>query len=101
MHRIADLFKRNNTGWIVGLILSNFLFGFAHTYQGLSGIITTGFTGFIFAWLFFRTNKNLWAAILANRIHDYHRLPDDLLWRLSGHLKNYRLNYLKRIIFFV
>lgn len=70
MHRIADLFNRNNTGWIVGLILSNLLFGFGHMYQGLSGTIITGITGFIFAWLYFATNRNLWAAILAHGIHD-------------------------------
>jgi uncharacterized protein len=70
MHRIADLFNRNNTGWIIGIILSNFLFGFGHMYQGLSGMIMTGFTGFIFASLYFRTNKNLWAAILAHGIYN-------------------------------
>lgn len=70
MHRIADLFNRNNTGWIVGLILSNLLFGFGHLYQGLSGMIITTITGFIFAWLYFVTNRNLWAAILAHGIYD-------------------------------
>jgi hypothetical protein len=70
MHRIADLFSRNNTGWIVGLILSNVLFGFGHMYQGLSGMIINGITGFIFAWLYFATNRNLWAAILAHGIYD-------------------------------
>jgi membrane protease YdiL (CAAX protease family) len=70
MHRIADLFNRNNTGWIVGLILSNLLFGFGHLYQGLSGMIITAITGFIFAWLYFATNRNLWAAILAHGIYD-------------------------------
>lgn len=70
MHRIADLFNRNNTGWFVGLILSNFFFGSGHIYQGLSGMIITGLTGFVFAWLYFATNKNLWAAILAHGIYD-------------------------------
>lgn len=70
MHRIADLFSRNNTGWVVGVILSNLLFGFGHMYQGLSGMITTGLTGFIFAWLYFATRRNLWAAILAHGIYD-------------------------------
>ncbi|MBV6420652.1 MAG: hypothetical protein DAHOPDDO_01909 [Ignavibacteriaceae bacterium] len=70
MHRIADLFNRNNTGWIVGLVLSNLLFGFGHLYQGLSGMIITTITGFIFAWLYFVTNRNLWAAILAHGIYD-------------------------------
>ena len=51
MHRFADLFNRNKTGWVVGIILSNLLFGFGHTYQGLSGMIITGITGFVFAWL--------------------------------------------------
>jgi len=70
MHRIADLFNRNNTGWIVGLILSNLLFGFGHMYQGLSGMIITGFTGFIFASLYFVNKRNLWAAILAHGIYN-------------------------------
>ena len=70
MHRFADLLDRNNTGWIIGLILSNLLFGFGHTYQGLSGMIITGITGFVFAWLYFKTNKNLWAPILAHGIYD-------------------------------
>ena len=70
MHRFADLFNRNNTGWLVGIILSNLLFGFGHTYQGLSGMIITGITGFVFAWLYFKTNKNLWAPILAHGIYD-------------------------------
>lgn len=70
MHRFADLFNRSNTGWIVGIILSNLLFGFGHMYQGLSGMIVTGLTGFLFAWLYFKTNKNLWAPILAHGIYD-------------------------------
>ncbi|OGU63966.1 MAG: hypothetical protein A2W30_08360, partial [Ignavibacteria bacterium RBG_16_36_9] len=70
MHRIADLFNRNKTGWVVGLFLSNLLFGFGHMYQGFSGMIITGITGFVFAWLYFETNKNLWTAILAHGIYD-------------------------------
>ena len=70
MHRTADLFNRNNTGWIVGLVLSNFIFGFGHMYQGMSGMISTGISGFVFAGLYFTTNRNLWAAILAHGIYD-------------------------------
>ena len=70
MHRFADLFNRNNTGFIVGIIFSNFLFGFGHMYQGLSGMIITGLTGLLFAGLFFATNRNLWAAIIAHGIYD-------------------------------
>ncbi|MCK7528496.1 MAG: CPBP family intramembrane metalloprotease [Ignavibacteriales bacterium] len=73
---------------LLGLILSNFLFGFAHMYQGLSGMLTTGLTGFIFAWLYFRTNKNLWACNTGSRNLRYNQFPDDLLWRLSGNLKS-------------
>ena len=70
MHRIADLFNRSKTGWIVGLILSNFIFGFGHMYQGMSGMISTGISGLVFAGLYFATNRNLWAAILAHGIYD-------------------------------
>jgi membrane protease YdiL (CAAX protease family) len=70
MHRISDLFNRNSTGWIVGFILANILFGFGHMYQGVSGMAATALTGIVFAWLYFQTNKNLWAAILAHGIYD-------------------------------
>jgi membrane protease YdiL (CAAX protease family) len=70
MHRIADLFNRNNFGWIAGIIFSNIIFGFGHLYQGTSGMISTGFSGLVFAGLYFATNRNLWAAILAHGIYD-------------------------------
>jgi membrane protease YdiL (CAAX protease family) len=70
MHRFADLFKRSKTGWIVGLILANVLFGFGHMYQGTSGMIATGISGLVFAGLFFASKKNLWAAIIAHGIYD-------------------------------
>lgn len=70
MHRFADLFYRNKTGFIVGVILSNLLFGFGHMYQGFSGMIITGLTGLLFAGLFFATNRNLWVAIIAHGIYD-------------------------------
>jgi membrane protease YdiL (CAAX protease family) len=70
MHRIADLFKQSISGWIIGLIISNLLFGFGHLYQGTSGMIATGLTGFVFAGLFFASKKNLWAAIIAHGIYD-------------------------------
>lgn len=70
MHRVADLFKRSNSGWIIGLIISNALFGYGHMYQGLSGMITTGFTGIVFAGLYFASKRNLWTAIIAHGIYD-------------------------------
>ncbi len=70
MHRFADLFERSNTGWVVGLILANALFGFGHMYQGTSGMIATGISGLVFAGLFFASKKNLWAAIIAHGIYD-------------------------------
>ncbi len=70
MHRFADLFTRSNTGWIVGLVLANALFGFGHAYQGTSGMIATGISGLVFSGLFFASKKNLWAAIIAHGIYD-------------------------------
>jgi membrane protease YdiL (CAAX protease family) len=70
MHRFADLFKRSNAGWIIGLVLANALFGFGHAYQGASGMIATGIAGLVFSGLFFASKKNLWAAIIAHGIYD-------------------------------
>jgi membrane protease YdiL (CAAX protease family) len=70
MHRFADLFNRTSTGWIIGVILANILFGFGHAYQGESGMIATGITGLVFSGLYFASGKNLWAPIIAHGIYD-------------------------------
>jgi CAAX protease family protein len=47
-------------------VVSSALFGLAHAYQGVSGMVATGLTGLLFAGVYLATGRNLWAAIIAH-----------------------------------
>jgi hypothetical protein len=70
MHGFTDLFKNEKTGRIFSVILSSVLFGLVHLYQGLSGMISVGLFGLMFALVYFASGRNLWAPILAHGISD-------------------------------
>jgi membrane protease YdiL (CAAX protease family) len=46
------------------------LFGAAHAYQGLDGVILTGLTGFGLGALFILCGRNLWPCILVHGLID-------------------------------
>jgi membrane protease YdiL (CAAX protease family) len=50
--------------------VSSVLFGVVHAYQGLSGMISTGLTGVLFAVTYLASGRNLWAAIIAHGVLD-------------------------------
>jgi membrane protease YdiL (CAAX protease family) len=50
-------------GLILALILSSVVFGFGHLYQGLSGLITIGIIGFLYALVYLRRRSALEAVV--------------------------------------
>ncbi len=70
MKRLATLFGDSNMSWIMAAIISSFVFGLVHAYQGISGIITTGIVGFILAMAFYKNRQNLLIAMLTHGIYD-------------------------------
>jgi len=54
--------------WAAGLI-SSLVFGFAHVYQGPTGILRTGFVGLMFFVLYALTGS-LWAPMIAHAVMD-------------------------------
>ena len=62
----ARLFDEKREGWIIGLIVSTILFGLIHAYQGIVGIIMTGFIGLIFGIMYLKSDHNLWMTIIAH-----------------------------------
>ncbi len=62
-NRISSLFQNKKVGLVVSVILASILFGFAHTEQGVIGIIVTGIDAIIFNVVRYRF-KNLWAGVL-------------------------------------
>ena len=70
MKRLAGVMGDTNRAWLISAVLVSVLFGLAHLYQGLSGVITTGLVGFIFALIFYRNRKNLVLAMLTHGFYD-------------------------------
>ena len=70
MKRLAILLGDNNRSWFVSAIIIAALFGIAHTYQGLSGVLATGIIGFCFGLIFMRNRQNLLLLVLIHGIYD-------------------------------
>ena len=66
MTRISEILSKNTKRDILALLFTSLLFGLCHFYQGWSGVISTGFTGFILGLVFLAFNKNLWYSILTH-----------------------------------
>jgi membrane protease YdiL (CAAX protease family) len=70
MNRVADLFNRTRTAWIVSLLVVHFGFGLAHSYQGGTGVIDEGLMGLLLGIMYLRTGRNLAVPIVAHGIQD-------------------------------
>jgi uncharacterized protein len=70
MNRVADLLNRTRKAWIVSLIFVHILFGLAHSYQGLTGVIDEGVMGALLAAIYLRTGRNLAVPIVAHGVQD-------------------------------
>lgn len=70
MNRMADLVGRTRTGWISSLLGSSLIFGLAHGYQGLAGIVSTAEIGLFLGILYLVNNRNLWVNIVCHGVLD-------------------------------
>jgi membrane protease YdiL (CAAX protease family) len=70
MNRVADLFGRTRSAWIVSVLAVHVGFGLAHVYQGLTGVIDEGLMGVLLALLYLGTGRNLAVPIIAHGIAD-------------------------------
>lgn len=70
MNRVADLGNRTRGSWIASLILISTLFAFAHTYQGITGVIENGIAALILGGMYFACGRNLAVPIIAHSLGD-------------------------------
>src|SRR5262249_15523560 len=70
MNRVADLGHRPPAAWGAALGIISVLFGFAHRYQGVTGVVENGIDGLILGLLYLACGRNLAAPILAHGIGD-------------------------------
>lgn len=68
--RFAELGRYSRGAWAGAALASSVLFGLIHAYQGVSGMISVGLSGLLFAGVYFATGKNLWAPIVAHAVMD-------------------------------
>jgi membrane protease YdiL (CAAX protease family) len=70
MNRVADLGKNKRLAWIVSLVAVNMVFGFAHAYQRITGIIDECLIGVLLGLFYLGTGCNLSVPIVAHGIAD-------------------------------
>jgi len=66
MTRLAEIGRFSTGAWAFAAVTSSALFGVAHLYQGLSGVIASALTGLVLSVLYFATGRNLWPCIIAH-----------------------------------
>ena len=72
LNRLAVIFG-NEAGarWILAAIVQGLLFGLAHAYQGIGGMVVVAFVGIIFGALYLLNGRNLWACIILHGVIDF------------------------------
>ena len=70
MNRMADLFGRTRAAWIVSLVTISVVFGFAHLYQGVTGVIENAIDGLLLGLIYLRCDRRLSVPIVAHGITD-------------------------------
>jgi membrane protease YdiL (CAAX protease family) len=70
MNRIADLVGRDAKGWAVALLASGAIFGSAHYYQGVTGMINAGTLGILIGLVYLAFRRQLAAAIVCHGLID-------------------------------
>jgi len=70
MNRVADVAGRTRAGWIFSLVVVHMVFGVAHGYQGLTGLIEEGIGGLLFGLMYLGTGRNLCVPIIAHGLGD-------------------------------
>lgn len=70
LKRIAIILGDTNKVWLLSVVIVSIIFGLAHNYQGLSGIMTTAFIAFLLGLIFIFNKNNLIVLILIHGIYN-------------------------------
>jgi membrane protease YdiL (CAAX protease family) len=81
MNRLAQLLGGRRPAWIASLALISVLFGFAHGYQGMTGVVENALDGLWLGLIYLAAGRNLMAPVIAHGITD----TIDLLLIWSNH----------------
>ena len=70
MNTIKHAFRNKNRGWFLACMVNAILFGFGHTYQGITGVILLSVVGLLYALFYLGSGRNLWVPILMHGLYD-------------------------------
>ena len=70
MTRCAEIFGGTKFGWRIAIAVSTLVFALIHYDWGISGVVQTGFMGFVLAYSFVRVIRNLWVNMIAHGVMD-------------------------------
>lgn len=70
LNRLIDLFGVGRTASGAALIVMSIIFGFAHGYQGMTGVAENIMSGLLLGGLYLATGRNLVAPIIAHGLID-------------------------------
>jgi membrane protease YdiL (CAAX protease family) len=70
LNRLIDFAGASRHATVFGILCSSTIFGLAHSYQGPTGMISSGITGLLFDLLYVWSNRNLWTPILVHGVVD-------------------------------
>ncbi|MEO1642244.1 MAG: type II CAAX endopeptidase family protein [Pseudomonadota bacterium] len=66
MSRFSTLLGGTRFAWVIAAFVQAVIFGLGHAYQGLAGVIITGFVGLVFGLSYLLSKRNLWPVIIAH-----------------------------------
>ncbi len=70
MRHFVRFFGDGTLALIINMILFGIVFGYLHSYQGITGQIVTGIIGMILACIFYKKKYNLWFTIAIHGFFD-------------------------------
>jgi len=70
LNRVADIFMKPPTGFWIGVLVNSLLFGLAHAYQGIVGVIMSILFGLAISVVYLWNERNMWTCILFHGIYD-------------------------------
>jgi membrane protease YdiL (CAAX protease family) len=70
LKRLALIFGNTNAAWLFAAVTASLVFGFAHNYQGPSGIIATAIIALLFGLIFIFNKNNLMVLVLTHGIYN-------------------------------
>lgn len=70
LNRIAVAAGGTRAAWLTAAVIQAVIFGLAHSWQGLAGMIATGVVGLVFGLAYLLIGRNLWLTIITHGLFD-------------------------------